>query len=137
MARFEGSAIYKAWINAGLLLLLLKILEQAPLKLHTYLIYWKSYQAVDTSILRVYKQMKPLSAALVFYGLHKALLITNLNGKSITVAIQLIMRKFKSTYPNSIWQPPQEYSVGKNDAAACNHSLPGADGWLHIGTLSH
>ncbi len=49
-----------------------------------------SIQAIDTSILHLYKQMKLLPFALVFYGLHKALLSTNLNSKnkaSITEAI--------------------------------------------------
>ncbi len=45
--------------------------------------------------------MKPLSFALVLYGLHEASLSTNLGSKneaSITKAIFLIMRKFRSTY---------------------------------------
>ena len=48
------------------------------------------------------------------------------------------MRKFTSTYPISRWQTMHlmNYSVGENVSAAYNHSRPGAEGRLHIGTLS-
>ncbi len=50
------------------------------------------------------------------------------------------MRKFTSTYPISIWPTTSRIiHEGKNDAATYDHSRPGhagADGLLHIGTLS-
>ncbi len=74
------------------------------------------HQALDTFILRltVYKRMKPLSFLCVLHG---ALLRTIWTGKT--------MLPFTSTYPISIW-PTTSWII---------HEV-GADGWLHIGTLS-
>ena len=73
--------------------------------IHCGLDLWLVTKGFTTSILRLYKRMKPLSFTFVFYGLTRLCWaqIWTLKTKLPSRRLFLIMHKFRSTYPISIW----------------------------------